>query len=182
MTGKTVFQAGQLFMVLGVFRMTSYTEAHVEPVDLMHLIHAGDVAVTNGAVEPSFYMPLVIEVDISRHGVDLDPGYGLFLRPEFSYLGDLGLNVDSSSSVEVVIDIASRNMRVATHTPLNGGDAGDRGHIDKAMAILTRNLIFAGVNLVAESYRLSGSFVAALRIFVGKEIKSDENEDRQYRY
>jgi len=50
------------------------------------------------------------------------------------------------------------------------------------MAILTRNLIFAGVNLVAESYRLSGSFVAALRIFVGKEIKSDENEDRQYRY
>jgi len=182
MTGQTVFQAGQLFVAPGVFRMTSYTETHIEPVDLMNLVHAGDVAVTNGAIEPSFYMPLVIEVDISRHGVDLDPRYGLFLRPEFPYLGDLCLNIDSSSSVEVVIDIASRNMRVATHASLNGGDAGVRGHIDKAMAILTRNLVLAGVYLVAESNGLSGSFVAALRIFVGKEIKSDENEDRQYRY
>jgi hypothetical protein len=181
MTGQTVFQAGQLFVAPGVFRMTGYTEAHVHPVDLVNLVHAGDVAVTNGAIEPSFYMPLVIEVDISRHGIDLDPRDGLFLRPEFPYLGDLGLNVDSSSSVEVVIDVASRNMRMASHAFLNGGDAGVRGHIDKAMAILTRNLVLAGVYLVAEPYRLNGPFVAALCIFVEK-IKSDENEYRQYSY
>jgi len=146
----------------------------------MHLVHVGDVTVANGAIEPSLDMPLVIKVDISRHGVDLDPGYGLFLGPEIPYLGDLGLDVDRSS-VEVVVDIASRNMRMATHASLNGRDAGVRGHIDKAMAILTWNLILAGVYLVAESYRLNGSFVAALCISVG-EIKSGENEDRQYRY
>jgi hypothetical protein len=70
---------------------------------------------------------------------------------------------------------------MATHASLNGGDAGVRGHIDKAMAILTRNLILAGVYLVAESYGLNGPFVAAFRALVG-EIKSYENEDRQYRY
>jgi hypothetical protein len=160
--------------------MASYTEAHVHPVDLMHLIHAGDVAVTNGAVEASLYMPLVIEVDIPRHGVDLDPRYGLFLGPELPDLRDLGLNVDNSS-VKVVIDVAPRYVGVASHAFLHRGNTGVGRHIDKAMAVLTRNLVFAGVYLVTEPYRLNGPFVAAFRVIVEK-IKSDENEDRQYRY
>jgi hypothetical protein len=179
MTGQAVFQAGQLFVVLGVFRMTSYTETHVHVVDLMHLIHAGDVAVTNGAIEASLYMPLVIEVDIFRHGVDFDPGYGLFLGPELPDLRDLGLDVDISS-VKVIIDVASRYMRMASHAFLHRGNARVGRHFDKAMAVLTRNLILAGVYLVTESDGLNGPFVTAFRIV--EKIESDKNENRQYRY
>ena len=165
MTRKTVFKVSQFLMIFGILRMTGDTEPHVEPVCLIHPVHARYVPVAGGAFETALDMPLVIKVDITGHGVNLVPGYRFFLRPILPDFGYFVLEVDSRA-VEVILDVAPRYMGMTPHAFFDRWNSGVRGYIYKAVAVLTRYLIVfaAGMDFMTEPNRLNGPFITAFSV------------------
>jgi hypothetical protein len=181
MTRETVFQVSQLFVIFGVLGMTSYTEPHVEPLCLIDLVHVRNVPVTGRALKPALYVPLVVEMDVTGHGIDLVPGDRLFLRPKFPDLRYLLLNI-YSSSVEVVFNVTAGYVGVTAHAFLDRRYSGNRGHVHEAVAVLTGELIAIGacVNFMTEPDRLSGPFTAAFSVI--EKIKTQKYNQCQNRH
>ena len=181
MTRETVFQVSQFLVVFGILRMTGDTEPHVEPGYLIDLVHVCNVTMAGGALDAALYVPLVVEVDVARHRVDLVPGYGLFLRPKLPDLGYLLLEINGSAA-EIVLDVAPGYMGMTAHAFFDRWDTGVRGYIYKAVAVLTGYLIVfaAGVDFMAEPDRLNRSFIAAFSVI--EKIQAQKNSQCQNRH
>jgi hypothetical protein len=181
MTRETVFQVSQFLVIFGIVRMTGDTESHVKPGYLVNLVHVRNVTVAGGAFEAALYVPLVVEVYVARHRVDLVPGYGLFLRPILPDLGYFLLEINGSAA-EIVLDVAPRYMGMTAHAFFDRWDSGVRGYIYKAVAVLTGYLIVfaAGVDFMTEPDRLNRSFIAAFRVI--EKIQAQKNSQCQNRH
>ena len=152
-------------MVLCVLFMALYAETHVEPVDLINLIHASYITMTRSTLKSALYVSLMGEVNVARHRINLVPGNRLFLRPVIPDFGYLLLNV-YCSAVEIIIYVTAGNVGVATHALLERRYARVGGYVHEAVTVLAGELISVDprVNFMAESDRLSGAFITAFSV------------------
>ena len=130
--------------------MAGDTEAHaVHVIHLEDLRHPLDLAMTGsaGIRAQCFDMPLMGEMGMPREVVDPNPLDRLLLVPRLAQLPDLGL----------VRAISPADDQVAAHAGLHRWDARLGGHVDGVVAVLTLNLVLAGVNIVAEEDWLARS-------------------------
>jgi hypothetical protein len=149
--------------------MTGYAESHVEPLDLIDLIHICYIPMARLAFETALNMPLMSKVDIPGHRIYLVPRNRLLLRPiipDFTYF----IHDIYSRPVEIVFDIAPRYVRVAPHAFFNRRYSGVRRYVYETVTVLTGELsvVHAGMDFMTEPYRLNRTLAAALSAEVEK--------------
>jgi hypothetical protein len=114
MARQTVLQVIQLLLVLGIMCVTLYTESHVEPVDLIYLIHIGYIPMAHITLETALNMPLMRKVDITGHRIHFIPSNRLFLLPIIPDFGNFILDIDRRP-VKIEVDVAPHYVSVAAH-------------------------------------------------------------------
>jgi len=143
-----------------VLAMASDTIRHVGELerrnDFAHRLNLAMASLTRNILHD---MRLMVEVDKIREDVHPRPPDRLFFIPCFADLLDFGLRC--------------RNKLVATHAGLHRGNHRSLPSACAAVAILTAHLVVAGVNLMAESDRLTR---LEFRLFAaGKDDKDNRS-------
>lgn len=109
---------------------------------MLHFIHLVDLAVAVDAGDPAADMDGVVEIDVIRRFVDLDPRDGLAgvegLPDELQFRGILG------------------HGRMAIHARGGCRDVGEPRLVDGVVAITTVNAQLVGVNGVRKRHGLLG--------------------------
>ena len=150
-------------MGLGV-AVTIQAPTHAQGLDLMHLDHLVDAAVTVDATNTCTHVDAVIKVRVFREHVDLDPrdrnvGAVAFANncQQWAVLFDLGM---------------------ATHAGLCGGDSGVRRLLDGVVAVAAVHAQLASMQLVAEGHGLLGH-VAYVGVLWRKIVPDKANNTGQ---
>jgi len=116
------------------------TPFHLKRLLLHHQRHAVHLTVACGAADAFVHVDAVVEVDEVRQVVHARP-------------------LDRAVGAEAVADrleerAVRKNLRVAVHTRLGRRDAGERGLLDRRMAVAAVDAVAGDVALVAELNRL----------------------------
>ena len=114
--------------------MTLETKGHIQWLDLLYLRHLIDASMAAYATYSRRQMRLVIELDVIRKAVNLDPRNGV----------STGITLPHYFQARATV----LDARVTVHACLGGRDGGERGFVHSGVAVVTIQSKISGVELM----------------------------------
>src|SRR5262249_37492431 len=133
---------GRVLRVVHVLPVAGDAPAHLERRILVHDLHGLDRPVTVLALDPGPDVPLVVELDVRRELVDLDPRHLLAALEVAGELDDLR-------------PVGARQL-VAAHAGADRRKVGDRRLVGAVVTVEAVHAEGVGMDLMAEMDRLGG--------------------------